>query len=333
MKVGMIGSGMIANVFLNTFQSKSNLEVTGIWCMENTLEMTKELADKYHVDLVETDIDAFLKSELFDVAYIALINSVHYEYARKALLAGKHVIVEKPFTTTYEQAKELASIAKEKNLMLFDCAMSKYSENIEALKKAVQEIGEIKIINFAYSQYSRRYDAYLEGKVLPVFSRELAGGALYDLNVYCLSLIDEIFGEPEEYKYYPNIGYNGIDVSGVMVMDYGSYKAVSYTAKDCDGFRGGYIQGSKGYIRIDGMPANLQNMFLVMNGQSEKKIDVVKHDDPREYMFRKIDEIVEEKDYKRAAVLIEKPLETMKIMECARKEAGIYFPSDPEYAE
>ena len=325
MKVGMMGSGMIANVFLNTFQGKSNIEVTSIWCLERLLEPTKQMAQEFHVDHVETDMDAFLSSDLYDTAYLAVINSLHYEYAKKALLAGKNVIVEKPFTTTYAQAKELYDLAEEKDVFLFDCAPSRYSENEEALKKAIEKIGDVKIVEFAYSQYSRRYDKYMEGEVLPVFSPELAGGALYDLNIYNLSLIEDLFGMPEAYKYYPNKGYNGIDVSGVMVMDYGPCKAISFTAKDCDGQRGGFIQGTKGYIRIDSMPANVQNMYLKMNGEEEVKIDVLKHEDSREYMFRKIDQMLENKEKEKAFAYLKKTLETMELMEKARKQAGVFF--------
>lgn len=47
---------------------------------------------------------------------MSLINSVHHQYAKEALLAGKNAIVEKPFCPTYAEAKELADIAKEKGV-------------------------------------------------------------------------------------------------------------------------------------------------------------------------------------------------------------------------
>lgn len=325
MRVGMIGSGMIANVFLNTFQNKSSIKVTGIWCLEKHYDSTKQMAEEFGVGIVDTDMESFLQREEFDTIYLAVINSLHYEYAKKALLAKKNVICEKPFTTTYAQAKELYDLAKEKGVLLFDCAPSHYSENTDALKEAIKKIGEVKIISFAYSQYSRRYDKYLQGEVLPVFSLELAGGALYDLNVYNLSLLVDLFGAPQSYKYYPNIGYNGIDVSGVLMSDYGPFKAICYTAKDCDGQRQGYIQGSKGFIRIDNMPANLRNIYLKMNGEEEKLIDVILHDDAREYMFRKIDRMIENKETEKSFEMLNRTLETMRLMENARKEAGIYF--------
>ena len=325
MKIGMLGSGMIANVFLEAFQGKSPISVTGIWCRNTNLDQGKEMAEKYSIDYVDTDMDRFLKSDCFDTAYLAVINSLHYEYAKKALEAGKNVICEKPFTTTYWQAKELVDLAKEKGLFLFDCAPCRYNENEEALKEAIAKIGDVKIVTFAHSQYSRRYDKYLEGVVLPVFSLELAGGALYDLNIYSMSLIEDLFGEPKEYKYYANKGYNGIDVSGIMMMDYDTYKVSSFTAKDCSGQCSGYIQGTKGFIRIDGIAGNTQNMYLKMNGEEEVKIDVVDYNDAREYMFTKMEAMYENKEYERSYEMLEHTLNTMRIMEDARKNAGIYF--------
>ncbi|MBR4162341.1 MAG: Gfo/Idh/MocA family oxidoreductase, partial [Solobacterium sp.] len=234
-------------------------------------------------------------------------------------------ICEKPFTTTYAQAKELCDLAKEKGVMLFDCIPARYSENLEPLQEAVAKIGDVKIASFYYTQYSRRYDKYLAGEILPVFSVELAGGALYDLNVYNLSLIEHLLGTPASCKYYANKGYNGIDVSGVVVMDYGDTKVISSTAKDCAGQQQAFIQGTKGYIRIDGIPSDLKNVYLIMNGEEPVRINVIEYTDSREHMFRNIDKMIENKETEKTYELLEKTLNTMKLMENARKEAGIFF--------
>lgn len=325
MKVGIIGTGMIASVFLDTFQKEGSIHVEGLWCLDSLYDSAKELAEKYNVQILETDIDRFLANDRFDTVYIAVINSLHYEFAKKSLLAGKNVLCEKPFTTTYVQAKELCELAKEKGVMLIDCIPARYSENLVPLKEAISQIGDVKMAHVVYSQYSRRYDKYLEGEILPVFSVDLAGGALYDLNVYNLSLIEELFGTPSTYKYYPNKGYNGIDVSGVMMLDYGDKKVVSATAKDCGGQQQAFIQGTKGYIRIDGIPCYLKNMYLVMNGQEPVKIDVIDYSNTRAHMFKNINVMIENREMDKASKMLKKTLSTMKLMESARKETGIFF--------
>ena len=321
----MIGSGMIATVFLNTFQGKSPISVEAIWCFDRHLSSTKELAEKFGIKTVESNIDRFLENDSFDTVYVALVNNLHYEFAKKALNAGKNVFCEKPFTTTYAQAKELYDLAREKGLMLLDCIPARYSENLDAVKEAIGKIGDVKIASFFYTQYSRRYDRYLAGDVQAVFSVEKAGGALYDLNVYNLSVIEHLLGTPENYKYYPNIGFNGIDVSGMMILDYGDTKVVSSTAKDCAGQQQAYIQGTKGFIRIQGIPSDMRNIYLKLNGEEEVKIDVVSYEDSRKHMFERISDLIENKETEKSYELLEKTLHTMKIMENARKEAGIFF--------
>ena len=65
---------------------------------------------------MDTDYRTFLEREDMDTVYIGIVNQMHYEYAKKALEAGKHVICEKPFTVTAGEAKELADLADEKEL-------------------------------------------------------------------------------------------------------------------------------------------------------------------------------------------------------------------------
>ena len=66
-------------------------------------------------------------------------------------------------------------------------------------------------------------------------------------------------------------------------------------------------------------------MYLKMNGEEEVKIDVVDYNDAREYMFTKMEAMYENKEYERSYEMLEHTLNTMRIMEDARKNAGIYF--------
>ena len=74
----------------------------------------------------------------------------------------------------------------------------------------------------------------------------------------------ELFGLPEKTHYYPNIGFNGIDISGTMVMEYDGFSAVCTGAKDSDSPGFVSIQGEKGYMRIDGKPNVAPNLTIVI---------------------------------------------------------------------
>ena len=151
---------------------------------------------------------------------------------------------------------------------------------------------------------------------------------MYDIGVYCISFLTELFGIPEDYHYSANIGYNRIDTSGQLSMDYGSFKASVTCAKDSNGFSGFCIQGEKGYIHSDSQPGDLKNIYLVLNKQEPVRIDRVEFDDCRENMFQALNQIIEEKDYEKCYAFLDRSVKTMKLMEQARRSVGIVFAAD-----
>ena len=89
MKIGIVGSGMITKVMLDLWKRYDEIEVTAMYCREVDFERGKELQKDYGFASVYTDYDEFLKDESFEFAYIGLVNKFHYEYSKKALLAGR----------------------------------------------------------------------------------------------------------------------------------------------------------------------------------------------------------------------------------------------------
>ncbi len=156
----------------------------------------------------------------------------------------KHVLCEKPFTSNYDEAQHLITLAHEKNLFIFDAITSAFLPNVQEIRSHLKEIGEIKIVLMNYSHYSSRYDKFKNGEVLPAFDPNKCGGALMDLNIYNLNLALYLFGEPKQTTYQANM-MNGIDTSGVLSMDYDTFKCVCIAAKDCTAPATVTIQGDK----------------------------------------------------------------------------------------
>lgn len=252
MNIGVAGNGMIAERFLEDIKKVEGASATAICVREQSLEKGKALAGRFGIDGVMTDYAAFLESDSFDTVYLGIINSEHYRYARQALEAGKHVICEKPFTVKAWEAKELAGIARGKKLFLWEAFKIPYSPVFCSVEEQLKELGEIKLVQCNYSRVSSRYKDYKEGKVLPAFDPELAGGCLYDINLYNLHFTTALFGRPERIHYYANRGYNGIDTSGVLLLEYPGFQAVLTGAKDSSSPCGCVVQGEKGYLRVEG---------------------------------------------------------------------------------
>ena len=248
MKIGIVGNGMIVEVFLRDVALVEHAEIVSLCVRLQSLEKGQKIAAEHHIPSVKTDYDIFLNNSEIETVYVGISNLMHHAYAKKALLAGKHVILEKPFTVNAVEAKELVSIAREKKLFLWEAFMMPYLPTYPAIKTAVSKVGNVKLVHSNYSKISSRYAQYLNGVILPAFDFSLAGGALYDLNIYNLHLMIGLFGKPKVAHYYPTYGYNGVDTSGVAVLEYDNFHAVCCAAKDSSGPLGFVIQGDEGTL-------------------------------------------------------------------------------------
>lgn len=260
MKIGVVGNGMIVGMFLNDVKLVEHAEIISLCVRPQSLEKGQKIAEEHEIPQLETDYDTFLKNPALETVYLGISNLAHYEYAKKALKAGKHVILEKPFTVTGKEARELAQFAKEKQLFLWEAFIIPYLPSYEVVKNAVSDVGNVKLIQTNYSKISSRYTQYLEGTILPAFDPALAGGALYDLNIYNLHFTIGLFGRPKAAHYYPTKGYNGIDTSGIAVLEYDDFSAVCCAAKDSTSPSGFVIQGDAGTLTGEGSVSTLSRI-------------------------------------------------------------------------
>lgn len=249
MKLALLGTGMIVTEVLPVLTTIEGIELKAIMSTPRSLDKAKALAKQYGLAQATSDYEEILSNPEVDTIYVGTPNHTHYDYAKKALLAGKHVICEKPFTLHLEEFEELAKLAQEKELLLMEAITNQYLANFTVIKEALSDIGDIKIVNINYSQYSSRYDAFKRGEIAPAFNPEMGGGALRDLNVYNIHLLVGLFGKPNRVEYLPNVE-RGVDTSGILVLDYGNFKAVAIGAKDCSAEIRSTIQGDKGAITI-----------------------------------------------------------------------------------
>ena len=119
MKLGIIGTGKIIIDALYAMEPLKEISRNAIFARPHSREKAEALARKYSIPEIYTDYDVLLDKADVDTVYIGLINSVHYEYAKRALEKNKSVILEKPFAGTYEEARELIDLARQNDLFVF----------------------------------------------------------------------------------------------------------------------------------------------------------------------------------------------------------------------
>ncbi|EHN58372.1 Gfo/Idh/MocA family protein [Oenococcus kitaharae] len=330
MNVGIIGSGLITQAALDIFSRLENVQCTAMYFRSVDQTSAALIQKKYKINTIYDNIDDFLSDTSFNVVYIGVINSAHYGFAKKALLANKQVISEKAFTSTYKEAADLAKTAEDHQRLLFGANRLTYTENFKEIQRRMPQLGDIKLVMCNYSQYSRRYNEYLKRHVLPVFDPTLSGGSLYDINVYNVYFVVALFGEPQSVHYYPNKGFNGIDTSGILVLTYKGFQAVCSAAKDSESSPFMTVQGTKGHIDVESIPSQVENVSLTQIGQPTQTINLNHYDDAMENEFIQIFKIINEKNDTLAAANLNVTLNVMKVLETARQDAGIRFTADDQ---
>ncbi|MBP2058453.1 putative dehydrogenase [Lactobacillus colini] len=324
MKLLLTGAGFIIQDFLSFADDLKDkgVELTAITGVVVEKEKMQELADAHGIKELYTDYDQALAKTSADTVYIGVPNFLHYSFAKKALAAGKNVICEKPFTVKYAEFKELKELALKKGLVLVEAITNQYLTNYKELKDEVKSLGPVKIVSMNYSQYSHRYDAFKKGKILPVFDPKKGGGALMDLNIYNIHFLVGLFGMPKTVKYMANIT-RGVDTSGILVLDYGKFKAVSIAAKDTQAPITSTIEGEDGSIIVNG-PANVMDSWDLYH-----ITDLVKHVDDKVYPHRMYEEfvdfaqIVDNHDMAKVEEMLNHSDEVMQVVQKAVDDAGL----------
>ena len=323
MKLAVLGTGKIVQEFLPMIQQVTDVELVALLSTPRSLDKAKEMQAQYQVQEVYTDYETLLGNATIDTVYVALPNHLHYQYTKAALLQSKNVICEKPFTLNAQQLQELIQIATEKRVILLEAITNQYLNNFLQIKKDLAQLGKIKIVECNYSQYSSRYDAFKEGRILPAFDPQKGGGALMDINIYNIHFVVGLFGKPEKVQYLANIERD-IDTSGILVLDYGAFKAVCIGAKDSTAQIRSVIQGTDGSIEVLGAT----NEMPRYERRSKTEIEAVNVnlDKHRMYQeFEKFTEVIDQKDLAFALEQLNHSLTVMQVVDQALESANLHL--------
>lgn len=238
-KIGVIGSGRIANRFVPETKVVNGAEVVAV-LNPNKVE-AEVFAKKYDLEGY-TDFDAFI--EKVDVVYIASPHLTHYDYVKRSLLAGKHVLCEIPFTLKKEEALELYKLAEEKNLVLMEASKTAYSPAFGHIVTLIKSgiIGDVVDVKAALSKMvappTRELDA------------EQAGGAMTEHAPLTVMAIIKLLGLDWKDINFHTKRENGVDIYTKGVINY-PHATSSFTLGIGVKTEGNLVvSGTKGYVYV-----------------------------------------------------------------------------------
>lgn len=189
-RTGICSYGMSGKLFHAPFiQNHPGFELTAI--VERSKNESKE---RYPDAKLYRSVDELIADESLHLIIVNTPVQTHYDYAKKVIAAGKHVVVEKPFTVSSQEAEELVRLAEEKNVLLIVYQNRRYDGDYKAVKAVLDEklLGEIKEVEIRYDRY-RPEISYKVHK-----ETDLPGaGTTYDLGAHLIDQALQLFGQPK----------------------------------------------------------------------------------------------------------------------------------------
>ena len=210
----------------------------------------KALREEFPEARVYESYEALLADPLVEVVYISTTHNFHCQNTIDALNAGKHVLCEKPMGISPAEIEQMTAAAKAADRFLMEAMWMRflpaYREAVERAKSG--EIGAIKYITASFG--FRSVDKLTPGGRL--LNPDLAGGALYDVGVYPLTIVSDFFGwEPVDFKAHAIKSATGVDETIQVQFDFGYDRLAQvvgsiglHTDKE------GCIYGEEGFIKL-----------------------------------------------------------------------------------
>ncbi len=271
-KYAVIGTSLITEMFVTGANATGKVILDAVYSRK--FETGKAFADKFDCEKVYCDINELCADDEIVFVYVASPNAFHAKQCEVLLNAGKHVICEKPITTSADEYKRLKTLADSKNLIYFEAMIPTYNKSRARIKNALNQIGDIAVAKIDYCQRSSRYDLFKSGEQVNIFDMSLFAGTLMDLGVYCVYAACDLFGMPNDIKATASFLNNGADGSGIAIFEYDNFSACLTYSKIGQSTTPTEIVGDRGSVVME-RAVYYQDVYLIKDGNKTPLFDDV----------------------------------------------------------
>jgi predicted dehydrogenase len=209
---GVIGTGGIAAAFTEDLDLTDSGEVVAVG--SRTAAAADRFGDELGVPRRHDSYEALVADPEVDAVYVATPHPMHHPAALLALRAGKPTLVEKPFTMTAAEARELVETARAGGIFLMEAMWTRFLPHVHALREllAAGTLGRIVTVIADHGQW------FAEDARHRLFAPELGGGALLDLGIYPVSFASLVLGTPDRIVALADRAFTGVDAQTSVVL-------------------------------------------------------------------------------------------------------------------
>jgi predicted dehydrogenase len=241
---GILGTGYIADAFVSDLLG-TGFTVTAVG--SRSQESADAFAAKHGIATAHPSYEALAADPEVDVIYVATPHPMHAANTELALNAGKHVLVEKPFTLNQPEAQRLVELAASKNLVVLEAMWARWLPHMVRLREiiAAGTLGDVRTV---IADHNQKLPSDPEHRLN---NPALGGGALLDLGIYPVSFAWDVLGEPTSVTAISTPTVTGVDRQTAILLGYaGGQQAVLHTALDTAGPNTASVIGTEGWVAI-----------------------------------------------------------------------------------
>jgi predicted dehydrogenase len=213
---GILGTGGIASTFVTDLRLTDSGVAVAVG--SRSQGSADRFADEFGIASRHASYESLVADADVDVIYVAVPHPMHHDNAILALRAGKHVLVEKPFTMNAAEAREIVRVARENGLFAMEAMWTRFLPHVAVIRDWLGRgvLGDVVAVTADHGQW------FAEDAEFRLFAPELGGGALLDLGVYPVSFASMVLGTPSRIVSLSELAFTGVDAQTSMLFGYDS---------------------------------------------------------------------------------------------------------------
>ncbi|MFR5193544.1 MAG: Gfo/Idh/MocA family protein [Lachnospiraceae bacterium] len=317
----VLGTGVIANEMAQALV-KMNKRLYAV--ANRTHQKALDFAERYGVQKVYDQIDEVFEDEAVDIIYITSPHNTHYEFMKKALEHGKHILVEKSITLNSRELDEMIALAAEKKLVLAEAMTIWHMPIYKKLWEIVQsgQLGKVQIITMNFGSF-KEYNMSNR-----FFNMNLAGGAMLDIGVYALSIVRSFMEEkPEDIVSQWKASPTGSDEQATILLknkqEQMATVALSMHSKQP---KRAMISCEKGYIEIMEYPR--ADKAVIADAESGERTEIESGENANALYYEMMDMEQAVRSGDASNMQLQYSKDVMDIMTKLRKDWGMKYPGE-----
>jgi predicted dehydrogenase len=307
---GILGTGGIAHTFAHDLSFIDEGVVAAVGSRSQS--SADAFGDEFDVPLRFDTYEALVGSDQVDVIYVATPHPMHFENAMLALNHAKPVLVEKAFTMTAQEARDLVAAARAKKLFLMEAMWTRFLPHVIAVRDLIAQgaLGDIVTFEADHGQW------FASDPTSRLFAPELGGGALFDLGVYPVSFASMLFGAPDRLTALVDPAFSGVDGQASMLFGYtnGAHAVLTCSSGARSATRAS-ISGTKARIEIAGDFYAPTSFALISRDGDEQQFDFPQRGRGLYYQAQEVARCLDEGRTESELMPLEESIEIVATME------------------